>query len=136
LTSRIGTSLGRTHALWPAVPSATGSGRLTFPGLTKCFFTGLRARGGMQRKLLDILACPIDKHYPLDMLEFNVRGEDVIVDGVLMCSKCGRYYPIMDEIPVMLPDNLRNKKEDIGFLEKWSTKLPEKVTHGGKPWSL
>jgi uncharacterized protein len=90
----------------------------------------------MQRKLLDILACPIDKHYPLEMLEFSVRGEDVIVDGVLMCSKCGRYYPIIDEIPVMLPDNLRNKKEDIGFLEKWSTKLPEKVTHGGKPWSL
>jgi uncharacterized protein len=90
----------------------------------------------MQRKLLDILACPIDKHYPLEMLEFNVRGEDVIVDGVLMCTKCGRYYPIIDEIPVMLPDNLRNKKEDIGFLEKWNTKLPEKVTHGGKPWSL
>ena len=89
----------------------------------------------MQRKLLDILACPIDKHFPLQMLEFSVRG-DVVVDGVLLCPACGRYYPIVEEIPVMLPDNLRNRKEDTGFLEKWSSKLPENVVHGGKPWSL
>ncbi len=42
----------------------------------------------------------------------------------------------MDEIPVMLPDNLRNRKEDLGFLEKWGAKLPNEVVHGGKPWSL
>ena len=89
----------------------------------------------MQRKLLDILACPIDKYYPLELLEFDVKN-DVIVEGVLLCSKCGRYYPIMDEIPVMLPDELRNRKEDLGFLEKWSAKLPDGVVHGGKPWSL
>lgn len=89
----------------------------------------------MQRRLLDILACPIDKHYPLDLLEFTVK-DDVIVDGVLICSACGRYYPIMDEIPVMLPDGLRSRKEDLGFLEKWSSKLPDTVVHGGKPWSL
>ncbi|MDG6949136.1 MAG: Trm112 family protein [Nitrososphaerota archaeon] len=90
----------------------------------------------MQRKLLDILACPMDKHYPLEMLEFGVREPDVVVDGVLLCSQCGRYYPIIDEIPVMLPDNLRNRKEDIGFLEKWSPRLPESVVRGGKPWNL
>jgi len=89
----------------------------------------------MQRRLLDILACPIDKHYPLRLLEFEVR-EDVIVEGILTCPECARYYPIIDEIPVMLPDNLRNRKEDLGFLEKWSAKLPEDVVHGGKPWSL
>ena len=89
----------------------------------------------MQRRLLDILACPIDKHYPLELLEFSLRG-DVIVEGVLICQACGRYYPIIDEIPVMLPDNLRNMKEDISFLQKWSQKLPDRVVHGGKPWSL
>ena len=99
------------------------------------FFTGYETRRGVQRKLLDILACPIDKHYPLTLLEFDVKGE-VIVDGVLLCTECSRYYPIMDEIPVMLPDNLRNRKEDLGFLEKWSSKLPNEVVHGGKPWSL
>jgi uncharacterized protein len=90
----------------------------------------------MQRKLLEILACPIDKHYPLEMLEFSVGREDVVIDGVLTCSKCGRYYPIIDEIPVMLPDELRNKKEDLAFLERWRSKLPEKVVNGGKPWSI
>ncbi len=89
----------------------------------------------MQRKLLDILACPIDKHYPLKMFELNVKG-DIVVDGALICTDCGRYYPIVDEIPVMLPDNLRNRKEDLGFLERWSKRLPENVVHGGKPWSL
>ncbi len=89
----------------------------------------------MQRKLLDILACPIDKHYPLELLEFITKG-DVIADGVLLCSECRRYYPVVDEIPVMLPDNLRNRKEDLAFLEKWSARIPEGVVHGGKPWSL
>jgi uncharacterized protein YbaR (Trm112 family) len=91
--------------------------------------------GFVQRKLLDILACPIDKHYPLELLEFSSKDQ-LIVDGVLLCSECGRYYPIMDEIPVMLPDSLRNRKEDLGFLEKWKGRLPERVVHGGKPWSL
>lgn len=89
----------------------------------------------MQRKLLDILACPIDKHYPLELLEFTTRDE-LIVDGVLLCRECGRYYPIIDEIPVMLPDSLRNRKEDLDFLTKWRAKVPERVVHGGKPWSL
>jgi uncharacterized protein YbaR (Trm112 family) len=90
----------------------------------------------MQRKLLDILACPIDKHYPLELIEFTLRGGEVIVEGALVCSECGRYYPIIDEIPVMLPDNLRNRKEDIGFLERWRAKLPPEVVEGGKPWNL
>ena len=89
----------------------------------------------MQRKLFDILACPVDKHYPLEMIEFNANGE-VIIDGVLLCPECSRYYPIVDEIPVMLPDALRSRKEDMVFLEKWQKRLPEKIVHGGKPWSL
>ena len=89
----------------------------------------------MQRKLLDILACPVDKHFPLELLELGLR-EEVVVDGVLLCPECGRYYPISEEIPVMLPDDLRTKKEDLAFLEKWKERLPDKVVHGGKPWSL
>ena len=89
----------------------------------------------MQRKLLDILACPIDKHYPLELLEFELKG-DLILHGVLLCSECGRYYPIVDEIPVMLPDNLRNRKEDLAFLERWKGRIPEAVVRGGKPLSL
>jgi uncharacterized protein YbaR (Trm112 family) len=89
----------------------------------------------MKKKLLDILACPIDKHYPLDLMEFNTRDE-IIIDGVLLCTECRRYYPIIDEIPVMLPDDLRSKNEDINFLNKWKEKLPSEVIRGGLPHNL
>jgi len=89
----------------------------------------------MKRKLLDILACPIDKHYPLELFEINSE-DDVIVDGALFCTECTRFYPITDEIPVMLPDDLRNKSEDIDFLTKFREKLPEKIVRQAKPVRL
>lgn len=89
----------------------------------------------MQRRLLEILACPIDKHYPLQLIELKVEGEK-IVSGVILCDQCGRYYPIIDEIPVMLPDELRSKKEDLDFLSQWRAQLPEKVVRAGLPHNL
>ena len=90
----------------------------------------------MRRKLLDILACPIDKHYPLRMLEFATKEPDVVVDGALLCDECGRFYPIIDEIPVMLPDELRSKKEDTEFLTRWKDRLPKETVKAGKPVNL
>jgi uncharacterized protein YbaR (Trm112 family) len=84
--------------------------------------------------MLDILACPIDKHYPLDLFELASKG-DVVEQGVLYCNTCMRFYPIIDEIPVLLPDELREKQKDIEFLQKWQ-QLPEKVIKQGKPWHL
>jgi uncharacterized protein len=89
----------------------------------------------VRRKLLDILACPIDKHYPLELFEVNSEG-DLIVDGAMVCIQCGRFYPVIDEIPVMLPDELRNKNEDLDFLTKYRDKLPEKIVKQGKPYHL
>jgi len=89
----------------------------------------------LNRKLLDILACPIDKYYPLELHELNTKG-DLIVDGALVCSKCGRYYPIIEEIPIMLPDDLRKREEDIAFLSKRAHQLPAKIVYEGKPFHL
>jgi uncharacterized protein YbaR (Trm112 family) len=89
----------------------------------------------MQRRLLDILACPMDKHYPLQMIELNTSG-DKVVDGVLFCDQCKRFYPIIDEIPMMLPDELRNKKEDLEFLTRWRSKLPANLVDGALPYNL
>ncbi len=89
----------------------------------------------MQRKLLDILACPIDKNYPLQLIELESNGE-TIINGVLTCGQCKRFYPIIDEIPVMLPDELRNKKEDLEFLGRWKDKLPKQVVEEGLPYHL
>jgi uncharacterized protein len=95
----------------------------------------------MRRSLLDILACPIDKYYPLELFEIDTNNdttinETVINEGVLFCSQCSRYYPIIEEIPVMLPDELRDKEKDIKFLQKWQERIPRKITKNGNPWHL
>jgi len=88
----------------------------------------------MKRRLMDILACPIDKHHPLELHVFDEKDE--IVEGLLVCPKCNRFYPIIEEIPHMLPDELREKEEDVGFLRKWKEKIPEKILNEGKPFNL
>jgi uncharacterized protein YbaR (Trm112 family) len=91
--------------------------------------------------MLDILACPIDKYYPLELIEIDTVedktiNENVIKEGVLFCSQCSRFYPIIEEIPVMLPDELRDKEKDIQFLQKWHEKIPSKIIKNGHPWHL
>ncbi|MFH1537354.1 MAG: Trm112 family protein [bacterium] len=46
----------------------------------------------LDKKLLEILACPVDKA-DLDYDQENQK---------LICKKCGRKYPVRDGIPVML----------------------------------
>jgi uncharacterized protein YbaR (Trm112 family) len=88
----------------------------------------------IKRKLMEILACPIDKHHPLELYVFEEKDE--IVEGLIVCSKCLRWYPIRDEIPEMLPDELRKQNEDLPFLKKWREKIPEKILREGKPFKL
>jgi len=83
---------------------------------------------------MEILACPIDKYYPLELYVFEEKEE--IVEGLIVCPKCLRWYPIRDEIPEMLPDQLRNREEEISFLKKWKDKIPSKIVREGKPFNL
>jgi len=89
----------------------------------------------MNRKLLDILACPIDKFHPLELFDSKSSGEKII-EGAMYCQKCSRFFPILDEIPIMLPDELRDKKQDIEFLKKNIKDLPEKIVKKALPWHL
>lgn len=92
--------------------------------------------------MIDILACPVDKHYPLELFELDVLSQDnqideaIINEGLLFCNECHRYYPIIDEIPIMLPDELRERQTDINFLQKWKKKIPDKVIRHGNPWHM
>src|SRR5919106_2460341 len=101
----------------------------------------------MKKHLLDILACPIDKSYPLELHELNTRKEYeygtngekeelVIEEGILFCNQCSRFYPIIDEIPIMLPDELRDRDRDLQFLLEWQTKIPSKILDHGVPWHI
>jgi len=89
----------------------------------------------MNKKILDILVCPICKHTSLEMFQIKVKDE-VITEGSLFCPNCSRFYPIIEEIPIMLPDELRDKKQDIDFLTRNKDKLPEKIINEGIPWHL
>jgi uncharacterized protein YbaR (Trm112 family) len=133
----------------------------------------------MKKHMLDILACPIDKNYPLELIELNVKELEkdkmkenyhplnseennnivkknrnsgvgnkvngikqndekviVVIDGILYCKKCSRFYPIIDEIPIMLPDELREKEIDLQFLKKWKHTIPEEILTQSNPWHL
>ena len=89
----------------------------------------------MNRKMIDILACPIDKNHPLELFESKAK-EDIILEGALFCTKCSRFYPIIEEIPIMLPDELRDKKHEMEFLKNNKETLPEKIISKGNPWHL
>lgn len=88
----------------------------------------------MKRELLDILACPIDKRPRLELYE--LKSNDEIEEGVLYCPECSRFYPIVNTIPVMLPDELRKKGEELAFLEGWKDHLPDKIVNKAKPWHI
>jgi len=128
----------------------------------------------MKYRLMDIIACPYDKHFPLKLTIFTInkyekrdvklrrkpaceiicqyKGKKVdeleeipqceecfkyeIEYGVLYCEKCMRWYPIIDEIPILLPDEYRKKEEDIKFLKRFKDKIPEDILKKGRPWSL
>lgn len=46
----------------------------------------------IDRELLEILACPLCK------------ADVILKDNRIVCTKCGRRYPIRDGIPIMLID--------------------------------
>ena len=54
----------------------------------------------IDKVLLDILACPFCK------------GSVSVVNGKIVCGSCGRKYPIIDGIPVMLVEEAENGSSD------------------------
>jgi len=127
----------------------------------------------MKYRLMDILACPYCKVFPLRLvvleekiyeerravgepplceLYCRFKGKPVkelgspppcdecikreIVHGLLICDKCNRWYPIIDEIPILLPDELRKEKEDLEFLRRFKERIPPEVLQKGKPFNL
>lgn len=89
----------------------------------------------MNKAMMDILACPIDKNFPLELYEIKEKN-NIVSEGVLFCLKCKRFYPIIEEIPIMLPDELRNKVQEIEFLKNNKKNLPEKIITMANPWHL
>ncbi|MYB29746.1 MAG: Trm112 family protein [Cenarchaeum sp. SB0663_bin_5] len=87
----------------------------------------------MNRRLLDILACPMDKHYPLEL--YGDDNSDTIQTALLYCTECGRFYVVDGGIPILLPDDLRDRDAEINVIKNIPN-LPDKITLHGKPWKI
>jgi uncharacterized protein len=68
--------------------------------------------------------------------EKNKEPSEVIEEGLLLCRTCLRFYPITEEIPIILPDELRDKKKDMEFLKTWNESIPNDLLKNLKPWTL
>ncbi|RFC53253.1 Trm112 family protein [Brumimicrobium aurantiacum] len=78
----------------------------------------------MKTSLLEKLCCPQDKS-DLHLEVFN-QEEDDIREGMFTCPKCNRYYPIVYGVPIMTPDEYRQKALEEPLLKKWGLQLNEK----------
>ncbi|MFW9822646.1 MAG: Trm112 family protein [Candidatus Thorarchaeota archaeon] len=67
----------------------------------------------------------------------KVKIETEIQSGLLLCQKCNRWYPIIDSIPQMLPDEFRKEENEIEFLQNHRNLLDEKFFNQDlKPFSI
>ena len=71
----------------------------------------------MNKTMMDILACPIDKNHPLELFEIKEK-DGIVKEEERFCPKISRFNPIIEEITIMRQDELRDKKQEIEFLKK------------------
>jgi len=102
----------------------------------------------MKYWLMDILACPAkDCRSELELEVFeshDIETEDGTVEEIdaalITCPKCGRWYPVIDGIACMLPDDLRmegkQRREEVAFLDNWKEKIDDQILENGIPFGL
>jgi uncharacterized protein YbaR (Trm112 family) len=102
----------------------------------------------MKPWLMDILACPVKEcrsALQLEVYESHTKHIDdeefeEIEAALITCPKCGRWYPVIDGIPCMLPDDLRmsgkQNIEEIAFLKRWKKRIPSEILEKGAPFGL
>ena len=72
----------------------------------------------IDKELLDILACPVDK------ADIKLEGDRIV------CTKCGRRYPIVNGVPRLLPAGLA---KSLRRKERYTERLMEKMRMGEDP---
>lgn len=78
----------------------------------------------MNPSLLKKLCCPVDKaDLKLQIFLKDENGE--IIEGLFTCPECQRYYPIVYGIPIMTPDEYREKALEEPILARWGLQLEQ-----------
>lgn len=86
----------------------------------------------MRIETIKKLCCPFDKE-ELTLSIIKQDSQNKIMEGILTCSYCQRYYPIVAGIPIMSPDEYREKQLEAPILEKWK---PELMDNNSKDFKL
>lgn len=73
----------------------------------------------MDLKILDKLCCPSCKS-KLGVKPFFDESDEIIVEGVLLCAKCRKWFPIISYVPIML---IFKTNIHQAFAEKYSENL-------------
>ncbi|TFF85559.1 MAG: hypothetical protein EU517_01480 [Promethearchaeota archaeon] len=75
--------------------------------------------------------------YPELIVINNYKFEIEIKTGILFCSECKRWFPIIDTIPQLLPDEYRDEKIELEFLKTNKNLLDDEFFHQElKPFNL
>jgi len=85
----------------------------------------------MTQELINKLCCPFDKEeLNLKVIKKSVEGN--IIEGVLTCSDCQRYFPIISGIPIMSPDEYREKQLEAPLVSQWKPELSDEKSRSFK----
>ncbi len=76
----------------------------------------------MRQSTIDKLCCPFDKA-DLHLQVISKDLEENIIEGILSCDQCKRYYPIVKGVPIMSPDEYREYKLEQPLLNNWQEHL-------------
>jgi 2-polyprenyl-3-methyl-5-hydroxy-6-metoxy-1,4-benzoquinol methylase len=60
----------------------------------------------------------------------------VIEDAILTCPACHRWFPVINGIPVLVPDGLRNERQELALLRKYEAAIPPAILSEGYPLNL
>ena len=72
--------------------------------------------------MMDMLACPMDGHYPLELHECKSNGDTVLV-GAIFCTKCERFYPMRFTVSRVMPSRGEELSGGVEILPFFTIKI-------------
>jgi len=87
-------------------------------------------------KTLAKLRCPVDGGSLAILTSLGPDESGEIVDGVLQCAKCDRWFRVERGVPDLVRDELREDEDERRFIGRHRALLPDRIALEGKPVSL
>lgn len=79
----------------------------------------------------------IDDVLPELLFLNRIKIETEIESGLLFCEKCNRWFPIIETIPQMLPDEYRDETKETGWIKSKEDLLDEAfIKQDLKPFNI